>query len=210
MVQCEFTGTTQTDTTWPIPDKQWMLGRDTVRFIYEGSAGDTLVMDVDRYEFSYDTRLDTVACGECGDSVRSLIVIPSFDYRLSGDGIQINIHMDSDRNHPMVQEYLKCVDGYIEFTDETGRSLRFERFTFDCNNAFDLTEAIELNNEFHNHNLEFYTQDSIVNECVVDSANIFFIDKTKEVSEFAMGLYTPIMMFNWAGQCWHYDTIMAK
>ncbi|MDX1683857.1 MAG: hypothetical protein R3275_01410 [Saprospiraceae bacterium] len=209
MVECDFTGAVQIDTTWPIPDMLWITGQDTVVFVYSNEDGDSLFMEVDQYEFSYSQMMDRVPCGECGDSVDALTVIPSFDYKLiSNKDIEVSIQMNSGRVIEEEQRLLQCVDGVITFRNSNGTELGSTPFIFDCNSSFDDEDALKINKEAYGHKRS--TRDTVFNTCVIDSGLFYFIDPAAAINEFTIAREVPIRMFNHLGTCWRFDSTRFK
>ena len=209
MLECEFTGMTQVDTTWPIPDAMWIAGRDTADLIFRDTLnGDSTIFEVMDYSFSYTESMEYVPCGECGDSVWSRKVVPHFRYEIRNDeDLTIIIEMNSDRVIDEPNRLLQCVDGSITFLNN-GISDRVINFIFDCNSVFDPVDAFEIINEAYGHHRA--GRDSLVRNCVVDSLDYFFRDDNAAVPLFTLTREVPVSLFEFNDQCWRFDTIRVR
>ena len=87
----------QIDTAFAISsDTTWIFEGIPYVLVYTNDNAEEMTFDVDEYRQYYTMRTDRVPCGECGDSVNATVVIPHFEYRLSGDrNVDVTITMDS-------------------------------------------------------------------------------------------------------------------
>lgn len=209
MLECDFTGMVQVDTTWPIPHQLWIIGADSVELIYIDTLnGDSTVFEVVDYSFDISEELDTVPCGECGDSVLAKKVTPHFRYEIRNeDNLSIIIEMNSDRVINEPNRLLQCVDGSVTFIND-GTMARTIRFIFDCNSVFDPEDAFLIINETYGHRRA--GRDSLVGNCMVDSLDYFFLEPASDVPLFTLSREVPVRLFEFNDQCWRYDTIRVK
>lgn len=209
MIPCDFEGTVQIDTTWPIPDQKWLPGKDTVTFVYRDSLGmtDSMYWDVTDYSFSYTEREYISPCGECGDSILAKEVTPHFTYTIQSDrDLSMTITMNSGLVIEEDNRILQCVDGKIEFF-KNNQSIREESFIWDCNSVFDLEDALEINNTYRGQNA---TQADSILICPITAGDFYFYQPSSTMKIFTLADDIPVRNFELEGQCWYFDTLIVR
>ncbi len=209
MVECKFDGTTQIDTTLEITvDTSWIIGGDSVILVYENEDMDELMFNITKYERSYSSRSGREACGECGDSVNVMFVIPHLSYEAQSDqDLLLKINFDSDYIITQDDGLYQCLEGTITFVDGSSGTSNFT-FVADCNSFFGPDVEKELNKSWLD--LLKTDVDTTIQTCPIDSGNFYIVDGNEYIPEVAFGRGAPVKMFRWKGDCWNFKEARTK
>ena len=209
MVECEFTGGTRIDTTLLITaDSTWILGGDTVALVYANDVGDELAFEAERYEYSYTERSGREACGECGDTIPTITVIPHMSYEaIANNGFSLSINFESDFIITLNEGLYQCVKGEISLS-EPGIGASSVEFVADCKGSFTQEDEEELNLNYFE--LRKTLVDTVPGVCQVDSGFYYRTMLASPLSEISIGYGVPVQSFRWNGTCWNFKESRPK
>jgi hypothetical protein len=208
MVECKLDGTMQIDSAFAIDaDTVWILGEDSIQLVYINDSAEEMIFDVAEYRHYHTMSTFPVPCGECGDTVNTTLVIPHFDYQLSGDqSLDISIEMHSNYFVDEEERLLKCIRGEMTFIE--GGNRNSVTFLADCNSTFDKEEEVALNRTWLD--LNWTIADTTISSCPIDSGQYFHTTSGQVVDAVFFDHKLPIKKFKYDDECWSFDRTIPK